>query len=1006
MKTKHYILTMLTVFGMPLAANSLPTNGKTTTQNFPARVSKTVPFFEGFDNQTAFDAFKVIDSNNDGSTWIWRSDDNSYARCNGHSTNATDDWLLTPFIRLEANHTYIFSFKYWKGFYPERIAVAFGMGDDPTQYTVINEGIDIPDTDDNVFTQEVTATATGDYRFGIHGITPTDRRRFYIAVDSISVKEGSQIIAPDSVTQFSVTAGEKGQRWATIAMRTPTIDAAGNQLDNLTKIEVLRNDTLVHTFNSPALGEDLNARIEGGKNGINVFTAVAYNNKGVGRKASKETYIGIDTPLPPTGIRLIDNGKTYTAKWNQAGSVGVHGGYVDPSQVTYNVYNVVEEVLASDISETEFLNDDATPYAVVGVTQYFVSAMNKAGTSVKGASNYLCTGKPNRLPFVESFEKGKLSNENLWWWQFDTQKNWRCTTSLAYDGDGGCLRFQGEQTGDEGWLSTGKIAIQNVAAPHLTFAYYATPGVNNKIEVIASKMQNDDVVIGTIDFSKLTGEKGWRKAILPIEGMNNIEFIVLRFRAIVNDINEDVIIDAVDLKDRKATDLASSIFSPEAAHVNTPAPFTVKVSNEGTRAVTDYNVELYCNDKLVEQQKGKTINPTEEQNYTFNYIGSVTDADELYFRSVVNCTSDEYMGNNTSRSHPVTLVRNDHFDNTTLSGSISDNDVVLSWTAIQQAAVKTETFDTYKPWLINHIGPWKVIDGDKAYTYGIKGIVFQHYADPMAYIVFNPQEAGVNLEENQMIAPHSGSQFLGCFASDPEVAPEGHNNDWLISPQLNGNAQTVTIWAKSLFANDEKGNSLKEHFEVMASTSDNDTASFTSRLADFNEVPDAWTEYTVSVPAGTKYFALHTISADKFLLMLDDITYSPKLMTLKGFNVYRDGTLLTFVPAGTLGYTDKGSANADHKYQLTVVYEEGESGLSNAYTITTGISEENVSEVSIIAGEGNIVVRGAAGQRVRIVDADGRTFYNGIADSVVSVPVHNGVYIVKTDGQTRKVVVK
>ena len=59
----------------------------------------------------------VIDSNNDGATWVWRNDDNPYARCNS-GDNGKDDWLLTPLLHLEGNRSYVLSFKYYNGYYP------------------------------------------------------------------------------------------------------------------------------------------------------------------------------------------------------------------------------------------------------------------------------------------------------------------------------------------------------------------------------------------------------------------------------------------------------------------------------------------------------------------------------------------------------------------------------------------------------------------------------------------------------------------------------------------------------------------------------------------------------------------------------------------------------------------------------------------------------------------------------------------------------------------------
>ena len=98
----------------------------------PQKASAAIPDHESFDAQKNFNTFMVIDSNNDGATWVWRNDDNPYARCNS-GDNGKDDWLLTPLLHLEGNRSYVLSFKYYNGYYPEQMSVAFGLGDDPTQ---------------------------------------------------------------------------------------------------------------------------------------------------------------------------------------------------------------------------------------------------------------------------------------------------------------------------------------------------------------------------------------------------------------------------------------------------------------------------------------------------------------------------------------------------------------------------------------------------------------------------------------------------------------------------------------------------------------------------------------------------------------------------------------------------------------------------------------------------------------------------------------------------------
>ena len=81
--------------------------------------------------------------------------------------------------------------------------------------------------------------------------------------------------------------------------------------------------------------------------------------------------------------------------------------------------------------------------------------------------------------------------------------------------------------------------------------------------------------------------------------------------------------------------------------------------------------------------------------------------------------------------------------------------------------------------------------------------------------MFNPSlAAGLDGDEEEFMA-HSGKQFLACFGADPEEpvnVGDVRNDDWLISPMLSGDAQTISFYARSL---DPYGS--PETFEVLAS---------------------------------------------------------------------------------------------------------------------------------------------------------------------------------------------
>ena len=268
---------------------------------------------------------------------------------------------------------------------------------------------------------------------------------------------------------------------------------------------------------------------------------------------------------------------------------------------------------------------------------------------------------------------------------------------------------------------------------------------------------------------------------------------------------------------------------------------------------------------------------------------------------------------------------------------------------------------------------------------------------PQAYIVYNPEATGLDLVENYMIAPHSGSQFLGCYATDIEMTDGRTNDDWLISRRLTGESQTITLWAKSLFGE------LPEKFEFLYSTSDQDVTHF-NLLETVNPVPDQWTEYTYTLPEGSRHFAVRCVSEDKMLLMLDDITYQPEHLEILGYNIYRDGELIGQTDAATLLFEDN-TANADCKYEITACYAEGES-LPIVATKSAGIEEKSMQQVRISSVDGNIVISGAENQPVAIYGINGVTIYHSLSGTYHKIAVDHGFYIVQVGDRCTKVFVK
>ncbi|MBD5196802.1 MAG: hypothetical protein HDS89_05015, partial [Bacteroidales bacterium] len=176
----------------------------------------------------------------------------------------------------------------------------------------------------------------------------------------------------------------------------------------------------------------------------------------------------------------------------------------------------------------------------------------------------------------------------------------------------------------------------------------------------------------------------------------------------------------------------------------------------------------------------------------------------------------------------------------------------------------------------------------------------------------------------------SGSKYLISFCSKA-----GQNDDWAISPELSGNAQTVTLMASSF----NVGGGFYhyyESFEVLYSTTGKEIDDFVLAGEAVDEVPETWTKYSFNLPEGAKYFAIRCTSKDKYAFMVDDVTYSPKPTvtsdSFAGYNIYRDGVCLNETPVKETSYVDNMVDKGDYTYVVTAVFGDEESNISNLAT--------------------------------------------------------------------------
>ena len=271
-----------------------------------------------------------------------------------------------------------------------------------------------------------------------------------------------------------------------------------------------------------------------------------------------------------------------------------------------------------------------------------------------------------------------------------------------------------------------------------------------------------------------------------------------------------------------------------------------------------------------------------------------------------------------------------------LAGVENDNDVTLSWTAPDLAsAAPEESFEDFEsyPAFTTAIKGFTMKDQDEGFIAGFTGVDMPVAHTKQAFWTMTA-DAPFNFLYTR------GKSSLFTMATVDEDGRPTPNDDWLISPELYGGRQIIGFEACS-----QTIDYGYETFEVYASSTTPSISQF-RRVMNQTAVGEYFEQFYVTLPAGTKYFAIRCTSDDRLLFTLDNISYigtgEPRSLSIVGYNVYRNGELLTPAPiTATTFKTTRDLAGDD--YFVTTVYDKGESTASNIVHFgIEGISDATV----------------------------------------------------------------
>lgn len=990
------------------------------TQHFYAQ--ETLPFVESFDNPSSMERFTVTDANKDGKTWTY---DNQLklARYDRSEVNPGDDWLFTPSFHMEEGKEYKVSFttqgKYMSMY--EKIAVTVGKDIEPENHTQVLDTIVVMWNSEFRQTElNFTVTETSSYHIGFHEIS--DPYTYYLFLDDIRIEEISNEPAPATVDEVTIKPGKLGALYADISFNTPSININGDHLTSLDAIEIYRNDkgNPIKTFDNPEKASHYEFRDEVTVPGEYVYAIIARNKGGQSETVNIATYIGHDIPAPVNKLEISVTDGNPLLSW-QAPQKGIHNGYIDKESLTYTIIRNDGSCVSNGSSQLEFTDKNISFEETQQVlSRYEVYAVNGQVEGIRDTTAFVIAGTPYTAPVTESFMMA-MTDTYPWYSEktgTNLEKYWIAMTygyspqTYAYDNDAGLLIFRSvvAPEGETERFLSPVFDISDLLHPTISFYMFHTDDASDqdKLQIEASDNGAEWIEAGEPFTLGTESADGWQRHTVSLADFTGCERLQFALKGISAQ-GHNIHIDCVSLYDDCYDMRLVSITTDEWTEPGRTFTVSATVENCGAKDVDTYSIELLRNGEQVQVQEDLPALATGESAiHTFECEEKLDQAGELVIYSArVVCYNDEKPANDMSNEMTIKVEKPVLPTVKGLEATTENLNVHLAWTPAEDYnnyPTITDDMESYSPFIIDNIGEWTTVDmdGEKTGLSTNTGL-YDHLEEPMAFQVFNPTEAGINMEVYEKTwGAYSGNQYLLGMYNQNKQTP---NNDWLISTTVQGGSE-ISFYAKSVTIGYELAT-----IEILYSTTSDTPEDF--KLLDSKTTSDEWTCYKYRLPEETRFFAIHHTTLGGLGLMLDNISYKPTSgtpvnETVIGYNIYRDGNLLTTTPVKETKYDDTVTTEAEYEYRVTAVYPSGESYYSEPINVTVKKSVDTLyyTDNSITGGKGMIKITLAQSGQLSIHTTDGKTIINRLQQ-----PGHDtfvlpaGIYIVRINEHVQKIAV-
>jgi hypothetical protein len=1001
------------------------------------------------------------------------------------SSAATDlnEWLFTPTFNFRAGYQYEVSYVLKPYGSSTKEYFDFAICESTTDVSNAETFFTQQGTNSSsqqTFTATYNCAANRVAAVGLRYYWPNGTMGGGMSFVSFSIKEIGSAKYPSAVSNLTVTPGNEGALTAKVAFTAPTTDKVGATLTNNLSVKIYRDDTddaPATTLTNVAPGADVEWTDTDAPQGEVTYIVVAYDGTAAGEAANTTVWVGEDEATAVgnlTATHTNNAAAPVTVSWT-APTAGVHGAWLNTATLSYGVTRIVEgnaTAISPTITNCSF-TDNYQPANGQEAVYYQVYPITSAGPGVAAETNKLTLGTAAALPFEESFADTAYSNSG-WYSEVvelygTTQPVWTVAKEYYYeqavddddeesadvvatshDVDNGLIYINTNYVsqGSKCRLVSPAFVIENQVNPVLTFYFWED---NNTTSYITENGRGDDRI--QLEISADNGEfvpvegvllhrhsqrRGWRQCRVSLLNYTNSHSIRLGFLAISGGAGA-MCLDDILVANGPENDMAvSSVTYNSKIHALDDAGFYVTVTNNGGHTVDNYDVQITVDNQPLNGKLTEVVSLAPLQTATLPFTGKFNHTDVGVKNEVaatvsaVLSTPDEVDYNDTFIAlDPLTVVPALMPYVTDLAvASQGSNGVTLRWSepnTVDDAALEiVDDFESYNPWDIANVGNYTFVDLDRLPTYyPVAAASYNNAGAAMAFQVYRPADI-IDDDELSAWSALSGEQYLAAMAPVANDSGTANTaNDWLISPLLSGNYQTISFYARHLsmdYTDDYENESTYNYPESFVllytdedSTDPNDF--FDQATVGTVTTESSWTKYEYALPSGTKRFAIRHITTDGYIFMLDDLNYFRSVPSvdecgLSNYTIYRDGEPYGTSNGKATKFVDANPGETMHTYYVTANYANGESLPSNSINYTfdsasiTTLQADGDATIDITARQGHIFVNTTAA--IEVYNISGAKIAAGTAANVAAQHLAPGIYIVNVAAAStpRRVLVK